>query len=493
MRILFVPVFNYPNNLNADSIYLISGDWCRALCEADENISIYRLLPEPNNLEDKFKKFIYRYEPVHPRVHDIFVPMYSRYDMEEVNCPIDTFKRFHPVLGEFPVDAVITTSAIKTVFVKRILLVGGGETYPPAFFNFELLMRSNYSNEVSKVSDDELMLQSAGETMGYNLLESPMCRRMAITTAKSFVAPSLIKGIIKNSALVFSGYNETFDPATIVKNERFTLMLRGRLTGSKHVDQILDLYNKFYAAGRKIDIQITTGDVMMRSLVTEELIKNDAIQVLRLESREEALRVMEKAHAFLFWSSHELFAVSVWEMLAAGLIGVFKREDWHKGLLPDDYPYQFDTFLEAYQMLSHIYENYDKVKEELAWVPGWVKERYHYENTTRTAAKIIRDNVPTRKPRGWLPEMMIKHGKDEMTLIDAMKVIEENSEMGKSILAGYNPSRVHRSVGISEIANALEQNGYYDVLTDRQPMYKKRATNENTTAVSGELSTGESQ
>ena len=129
MRILFVPVFNYPNNLNADSIYLISGDWCRALCEADENISIYRLLPEPNNLEDKFKKFIYRYEPVHQRVHDIFVPMYSRYDMEEVNCPIDTFKRFHPVLGEFPVDAVITTSAIKTVFVKRILLVGGGETY----------------------------------------------------------------------------------------------------------------------------------------------------------------------------------------------------------------------------------------------------------------------------------------------------------------------------------------------------------------------------
>ena len=231
----------------------------------------------------------------------------------------------------------------------------------------------------------------------------------------------------------------------------------------------------------------------MRSIVTEELIKNDAIQVLRLESREEALRVMEKAHAFLFWSSHELFAVSVWEMLAAGLIGVFKREDWHKGLLPDDYPYQFDTFLEAYQMLSHIYENYDKVKEELAWVPGWVKERYHYENTTRTAAKIIRDNVPTRKPRGWLPEMMIKHGKDEMTLIDAMKVIEENSEMGKSILAGYNPSRIHRSVGISEIANALEQNGYYDVLTDRQPMYKKRATNENTTAVSGELSTGESQ
>ena len=476
MRVLLVPVFNYPGNLNADSIYNISGDWAKKLVDSDDDMSVYRLLPELDD-KDRVKRFQYNYKKVHDRVHDIFVPMYGKFDMEECNVDFELFRKFHPILGEYPVDAVVCTSAIKTVFVKRIFWTGGGDTYPPKFFNFELLIRGMDSNEVAKTYPEELLLQSVGETMGFNLFESPMCKRMATKCARTYVSSSMVKKIMENNDMVYSGYDsdEAFEVEDKEK-EPFRIIVRGRLTNSKKAFNIVDLYNKFYAAGRNVEIIITTGEVRgLPKDIKEELHKNSNIKFMQCETKAEANEIMRNAHAFVFWSKHELFAVSVWEMLASGLVGIFKKEDWFDGLLHEDYPYIFDESLHAYTMLMDIYDNYDKIKKELSWVPKWVEETYAYKNTAPKSARLIRENTePIRKPRPWLVEMMDEHGKDEMTLDDCIQTLITNADMGESVFRGKNPSRMHRTIGVSEIANAVKQAGYEENHTKLIPEFKRK-------------------
>jgi hypothetical protein len=247
------------------------------------------------------------------------------------------------------------------------------------------------------------------------------------------------------------------------------------LTNSKKAFNIVDLYNKFYAAGRNVEIIITTGEVRgLPKDIQKELHKNSNIKFMKCETKAEANDIMRNAHAFVFWSKHELFAVSVWEMLASGLIGIFKKEDWFEGLLHEDYPYIFDESLHAYSMLIDIYDNYEKVKKELSWVPKWVEDSYAYKNTAPKSACLIRENTePTRKPRPWLVEMMSEYGNDEMTLDDCINTLITNSDMGESVFRGKNPSRMHRTIGVSEIANAVKKVGYEEDHTKLIPSFKK--------------------
>lgn len=474
MRVLFVPVMNYPNNLNADSIYLIGGDWSRAVCEADEDVSVVRLLPK-QDLEDPYKRFKYDYEPVHPRVHDIFVEQFTWYTMEETNAPWSVYRQFHPLLGEIPIDAVVCTSAAKTVHVKPILTsVTAGDWQ--SFFNFELLLRGLGSNEVSQVSEDEMILQGTGEVMAHNLFESPMCQRIALKSARRYLSASMVRRLNQRADMVYSGFDseQAYVAPPEEKADQFTVMLRGRLTSSKKVERITSLYNRFHAAGHDLRIVITTGDKRGDSRVEDDLKSNRQIEFLNLKTKAEANDVMRQAHAFLFWSSHELFAVSVWEMLASGLIGVFKRADWFKGLLPDDYPYVFDTEQQAYAMLLDIYENYEQRREDLAWVSKWVKEHYSYSITAAAAADILRQGSLGQKPRDWLVELFKEHGPDRATIEELEDVVIEHSEQGKVVLAKHShPRRVQRSIGRVELTRAAREVGYSEDLTRLSPVFSK--------------------
>lgn len=240
MRLLFVPVLNYPNNIQADSIYLISRDWCRHFCENYPDTAIYFMHPQMGIEDDVLYRFRGEYAPCHPRVHDVFVKMNTRYDMEELNNAFEVLRPFHPMLGDKPVDAVICTSSIKTLAIKRVLTSGALEgTDTPAFFNFELLLRGMGSNEVASVHPDEMRLQAIGETIGYNLWESPKCKSIATRNAARFLSIAGRQHLEEQGAMVYSGFDDAqvIPLPTAERRKKFTMILRGRMTGSKNVDR----------------------------------------------------------------------------------------------------------------------------------------------------------------------------------------------------------------------------------------------------------------
>lgn len=477
MRILFVPVFNYPGNLNADSIYQITREWCRRMCEIDLDMAIYCVLPSPC-LDDPYRKHEYEHKPIHPRVHEVFLPTMRSYVLNEISVDFDAYSRFHPVFGDMPVDAVVSTSAVKTVALERVICSMVPMNLGTTLFNMDLLMRGLDTNEVSGVTDETLILQSSGQTMGFNLFESQKCKKMAIGAARKFLSASMLDRISKNSAVVYTGYDDTTlkDVPIEEKNEVFTVIVRGRLTASKHVDRILGVYNALYASGRDMKIQLTTGDIgnSFDKLIREQFSSNSAIDIMKLKSKADSLEVMRKAHAFLFWSDHELFAVSVWEMFASGLIGVFKRADWLEGLLPKEYPFVFDKELEAYAMLSDIQENYTEWKKKLAWMVDFVRDNYGYTSTTKAASDAIRLNSKATRPRDWVADLIKEHGLPEMTIPKAFEVVAEHAQLGEQ--AVFSPQRAYRSrkiVGGLEVVHAMLQSGYKDDLESAVPAFRR--------------------
>lgn len=479
MRLLLIPVYNYPNNLDADSIWNITRDWSIRFLEANPDVAITRLVPILD-IDDPLHRFR-RTETVvgtgHPRLHDLPVEMWTLFDLEETNWDATLFQRYHPMIGTHPVDGVICTSAIKLVGIKARMNTAGAEAYMPPFFSFDMLLRGMGSNEVGGVHPDEMLLQAVGQSMAHTLFESPKCERISMDTARRYLAPSQVKKLSTDALMAYTGFeaDEVGALPLADRNAEFTVIVRGRITSSKNVDAILDLYNKRVAAGHKLRVLLTTGNVTANlGAVAEELFKNKSVEMLRIASKKEANEVMRKAHAFVLWSTHELFCVSLWEMFAAGLIGIIKDADWHKGMLPPDYPFVFKTEVQAYVMLADVQENYAAWQEKLAWVKDWVIEKYSYQRTVPATAAFIREKVEAKipKPRDWLKPILDK-GAPTLTLEEAFEFVGKHAELGDRYLRSNSPHRIHHCVGPRELAWALIESGYVEDLTKVDPIYTK--------------------
>jgi len=465
---LYVPIFNFPRRLEADSIYHISNDWCRAMVEADPDLAIYRFMPAKGTTT--YTSFRYTPRKIHPRIHDIQVNMFTWYSMEECHVPFEHVMDHHPILGRRPVDIVVSTSAVKTAYMYSVIRAHSRGRMWPALFNFELLLRSlEGTNEASFVQESEAIFQAVGETMAYNLFESPKCADMAASNARSLLAPRLTARIHANSAMAYSGYpaRRGFVGLESEKFKDFTFLTRGRLAASKGIDKILLTLDNLYRSGHPIKALITTGERPSRlnRLYGPIIDKMGNLEVMHCKTADEAGEIMRKCHAFLFWSSHELFAVSVWEMLASGLIGIFKRADWFCDLLPKEYPYVFDTDEEAYVMASHVSKNYAAVKKELAWVPGWVAERYEYGVTTSRTIETLRSKVIEVPYRKWIADALRAHRADTLTYAQCEDIVEAASDMGQAVMARKGgASRPARAVGRAEIREAMFALGFREDL-----------------------------
>jgi hypothetical protein len=477
VRLLLVPVLNYPNEIEADSIYTITRDWAGRLADAMPDAAIYRLVPK---LDDPhpFKRFrsASGHKKHHPRVHDLEVRMFARYDLEESNIDPDVYLKFHPNVGDIAVDGVICTSSIKLAGVKRMLTAYGGFNNAHSFFSFDLLIRGIGTNEVSQVTEDEMIMQAAGQAMSWNLFESPKCERMALTAARRYLAPAQLNGIQSRATMAYSGFaDDECDPLPLEDREKeFTVIARGRITSSKNVDEIMALYNARFASGHDLNIVMTTGDLSGGRGLGDELKKNPRIKLMNLKSKAEANKVMRKAHAFVLWSTHELFCVSLWEMFAAGLIGAVYEADWHKGMLPPKYPFVFKNAPEAYTMLGEIQDNYEHWSRELAWVKDWVREQYAYRNTTTRTASFIRSALEKdghRPTRDWLAKLFADSGENEFTLSGAIEWLKKNLDKGAAMVQGGNPIHAYATIGPRETYKALELAGFADTLLEPDPLF----------------------
>lgn len=178
------------------------------------------------------------------------------------------------------------------------------------------------------------------------------------------------------------------------KHDKFTLFFGARANDVKQLDDVYDVYDRIYRSGRDVRIVFATPSTLPRTLKHighGRLKENPNVEFHSQLSRDEYMRLMSGAHAFVAWSKWEGFPVGFWEQMYLGLVGLFPDKPWARSQLPKDYPFFFSTKAECFALLSTVIDRYADAKARVAGMPDLIRERYRKDvvwDSLRSAAQF---------------------------------------------------------------------------------------------------------
>jgi len=113
--------------------------------------------------------------------------------------------------------------------------------------------------------------------------------------------------------------------------------------------------------------------------------KHESFELHTSVGQEEWHAMLGQGTVFVCNSKVEGYGSAWLEMLGAGMIGVFERAPWMKGLIPDWYPYVVDTPREQVEMTLALLQKGD-VMGVMPRVREWLDEEH---NDRKQAARLV--------------------------------------------------------------------------------------------------------
>lgn len=286
-------------------------------------------------------------------------------------------REFNHKIGSSYVDVCITSKIFLTPYLSTSIADTQRGSFPVIYFEpgvddkFTRLRKSGDGFNMAH------FLISSGYVSSYPIFLTETERKIATRYISNYLSPSVTRDfLLKRSTVLPVGVPIDLleEHKNTPKNEEFTLFFGGRANDVKRVADIVWLYDKFYASGRKVKIVICTStpEVLARRYIgTDQFFQNRNIELHTDMDRASYLKLAAKSHVFLAWSRREGFPVAFWEQMYLGIVGVFVDEEWVHGNVYEvdgvKYPYIFRNKEEAYANLMEIYDNYDQAQERMVF------------------------------------------------------------------------------------------------------------------------------
>jgi hypothetical protein len=357
MNILIIP-HTGKRKVRGESNYILFEDMAHHFLERNDNV--FFCVPEWTEPSDIHLQS--------DRLSIIRIPYVGSYYVDMSLIGEQIIRTFNRKISDELIDVVITSKP----FLVPTLSVGLADIQrrevPVIYFEpgvadkFERLKKSAGGFNTSH------FLTCAAYVTGYPIFLTQVEKDIAKQYVKNFVTSAMLSKFYYERSIVLPvgvpvDVLDRFK--TDEKNELFTLFFGGRVNDVKRAEDIVKLYDMFYSSGRQVKIVICTStpDVLAKRYIGKERFRNNKnIELHTGLSREEYLKIAAKAHVFVAWSRREGFPVGFWEQLYLGLVGVYVHENWVDAQIPQDYPFRFRNFNEAYSQLIDIYDNYGAAK-----------------------------------------------------------------------------------------------------------------------------------
>lgn len=425
-----------------------------------------------------------------PKVAIVYEDEPMQFYVAQMETPVTFLSMFSPLVGKYAVDAVLTSRTPAAGVLSRLL-------WDPRYRKdlvpivVEESMAVDYGITSQEVSDQELIGRSLGYLVGWPVFHSDFELKLAMSAAGRFLRPSSVAQVLKRAAVV-PRYLECDKIDGVIKgvkkNEQFTLFVGQRLNETKGAEDLLDVYDKFFAAGRPIRVVATSpraeaftiekwrlgkrgGAKVMPTVYPEVEFKTNCLQ-------EEFWRTGAAAHAYLNMSKVEGFPIGFVEQLYCGPVGVFGDVAWVRGVLGEEimknWPYVFRSTDEAALMVRRVYENYEEAAKWVEWLRPKLRERFGkggvveqlYAHVERAVASVGDEWRISVNAKALIDEAMA--GMPEMfTLGDlyagvckASKWYREGHTRGGQMSKWW-------------LYKWLATNGFRDLCDDFEPRYKK--------------------
>ena len=243
--------------------------------------------------------------------------------------------------------------------------------------------------------DDRTRLENAVSVITYpTIFNGPASENQFRTLCNSYVKGSLMSRA-KQATIPLGIECDQIDEfkQPRVFGDTFKFLYGGRLSAHKEVERTIKLVGDLYKHGHKVEYTIQTSGVNSCKKLEEWAKLYPFVRPIYSAPRSEFYKNAHTHHAFICASKIETFGLSFFEMMYAGMIGIFYNRDWQQDLLPPVYKVNSD--LEAYTLLRHVVTK----KESWDKMPGWIRENMN----SQTLNASVLDTV-----RGWAPLEVIE-------------------------------------------------------------------------------------
>jgi len=294
--------------------------------------------------------------------------------------------------------------------------------------------------------------------------------------------PKYVLEMIERASVVglpidLDGVREAVSMATRT-DDRPTVFYGGRMDflGRRVADQA-DVVNSVYSMGKDVRFLITTQDsgFGVWDEHREKWERQPWFEIQHGQNSEQYLKFLASADVFFSWFTGEAGGVAYWEQLAAGLVGLFYDCKWARDLLPDDYPFFFETKDEATAMAMSVLMDVQKAKRALddVGIQKWLDESFHPSSVASNVENACAGLVSRHNKKNaskFVVELAEKaglFGEDEFDLDDACERMAAESEKGHPIGRGTR-------ISIGYVRNMFLDRGFRDV-GDAQRFLMKRS------------------
>lgn len=287
-------------------------------------------------------------------------------------------KEFNPceanavVLNLEPVQA----RALEAAFTKTFTFVR------PEIVNYVLFSPNESDIPESRKQEVALIL-----AQGRTVFNGPASREQFRVVQDTFLKPEVVRAGLRECAVVPLGVDIPALEASRrerVRGEEVRFLYGGRLDGHKGVEKTLSIVQTLFERGLPVTYTVqTTGKNSCAKL--EKLAGEFSfVRPLYNQARSVFYENAFTHDVFICASRVETFGLSFFEMMYAGMVGIFFRQDWQRGLL--ERVYLVDDVKGATDVALHVVRHLEEVQGQWKQKPLDILETM---NSTTQNRKIL--------------------------------------------------------------------------------------------------------
>lgn len=311
--------------------------------------------------------------------------------------------QFRQTKTDMPYDLVLNQHPALAMQYKTIL----ANRYRASRFNVQVpivnwQMWTSTLDQMNAVSEYYVgPADIAAESMGAffaerNVWESEHLMRSHQRTLKDWIAPHAVREVMQKSVHVPTGISyDEIEPARerhrarAAEGQGPVLFWGGRFANVKKPKVTFPLMRQVGLRHPTARVLVTTGHPKMPEWMDAEY---PDWQIETSTNRARWFQRLGEGDVFLCNSISESYGLSWLEMLAAGMLGVFERQWWLDGLLPEWYPFIADSQAEQVEMASALMNDWPNGPLWTEFVPRvqeWLQAEHHSSDGARRMWAVL--------------------------------------------------------------------------------------------------------
>lgn len=464
MKLLFdVIVTAEPDRCSSNFQFLT---FARRLLKERDDVFIYWLVPDW--VTDEQLEKIY---PQDKRIGYISYPQFKDRTREylTLNAKFDKVLAFNGAFWDF--DVLVTVRHGLTPLMKLLMTAprGANIRWLKEIWLIDEMPLMDFKSTVAKFDPDVqdlfcisgYLAADRVYSLGYH--EPPAI----LSRAMDFYQPSIVQKLKNKIKAVCTTQFSDFQLLSAERHfkkdsgQRFCIAHAGRMEGANRIVEINDLMLKtFVMKGDKVRLLVCTQSRVIKKF-------DEKIIECTQPDREKFWQVIKnEMHVAIMMAKEGGFVLSLFEMIAFGVPVVVKKETWSVALLGSHYPLFVQSEIQAYALCKAFYDDYEAMYAQFA---KWHVEVFRplfeqrfktdmlYDHLMQEIARFDKE-VPARlkenhpgKADSTLVQLLLKHfgDKGELTLFDAIKVLQQKGELDDLARKLDPDDRDHRGLTFS--------------------------------------------